>query len=63
MHEGSNASKLELDAKNFHQRLLKAEILLVHNAEMREKESWWEEGKGGENVLWQQTEDDVFWHS
>lgn len=60
MHKGSDASKSELDAKNkhikvdaqeFYQRLLKAAILLEHNAGMREKGSWWEEGKGGGNVL------------
>lgn len=60
MHKGSNASKSELDAENepikvdaqkLYQRFLKAEILPEHNAGMREKGSWWEEGKGGGNVL------------
>lgn len=59
-HKGSDASKSELDAKNehikvdpqkFYQRLLKTDILPEHNAGMREKGSWWEEGKGGGNVL------------
>lgn len=43
--------------------LLRAEILPVHKAGMREKASQREEGKGGGNVLWQKTEDDDFWHS
>ena len=60
MQKGSDASKpvlytrnehIKVDAQKLYQILLRAEILPVHKAGMREKESQREEGKGGGKVL------------